>query len=314
MKSLKSLWLVATIFIFHFSVTSQTEKDVKIKTEAGKLYGSLMMPEGKGPFPVVLIIAGSGPTDRNCNSGLLQSNAYKMIAQELAKNEIASLRYDKRGVGESAETVSREEALTFEDFVGDANAWIDFLKKQKNLDQIIILGHSEGSLIGMLAAQREDVNKFISVAGAGRPIYEVLLKQLENQPETVFIEAESIIESLKKGDTVSTVSRDLYALFRPSVQGYLISWFKYDPAQELKKLGIPHLIIQGTTDIQVETEEARILEKAVEGEQLILIEEMNHVLKEAPADKNKNIATYYDPKSPLHKDFITPIIQFIRKK
>jgi fermentation-respiration switch protein FrsA (DUF1100 family) len=314
MNYIKLFALVLTLVLFSNVGISQKEKEVKVKTENGKLYGTLLQPEVKETVPVVLIIAGSGPTDRNGNSGLIQTNTYKLMAEALLEKNIASLRFDKQGVGKSAETRKEEKDLVFEDLVSDVESWIALLKKNNDFSEIIIAGHSEGSLIGILAAQNSEVNKYISIAGAGRSIDEILLEQIGKQSGEYIQESKKIVTSLKKGETIDSISPALNAIFRPSVQNYLISWMKYDPVKELAKLKIPYLIIQGTTDIQVPVEDAELLNKANEEDNLILIENLNHILKEAPADRAENMKTYYNPKLPLHSEFIITISDFILDK
>ncbi|MEX2485587.1 MAG: alpha/beta hydrolase [Brumimicrobium sp.] len=307
----KSILFGLFLFLLSGIAFGQKEKEVKVKTPNGKLYGSLLMPDTKKDVPVVLFIAGSGPTDRDGNNGVMKTNSYKLLAEELAKKNIGSLRFDKQGIGESADARIEESELRFEDLVKDVNSWVEYLKKKKNISEVIILGHSEGSLLGILSAQESKVDKFISVAGAGRSIDEILIEQIEVQSSEYIPEVKSIIERLKKGDTVNNVSPELNSIFRPSIQGYLISWFKYDPKTELEKVDIPYLIVQGTTDIQVKVEDAKRLNEANKNDNLIIIEGMNHILKTAPADRKENIKTYYDSKLPIHDELVDQIVEFI---
>lgn len=305
MKKVKLITLIG-ILLFHTALLGQKIKEVKVKTDHGKLYGTLVTPEDKEGVPVVLIIAGSGPTDRNGNSMMLQANPYKMLADSLAERGIASLRYDKQGIGESAEAAIAENNLRFENMVSDATEWIRYLKKKYKFSSITILGHSQGSLLGMLAAQEEPVDAYISLAGAGNSIDKILAKQLNTGAPDFQEDTEWILAALKKGDTTTDVPAQLMSIFRPSVQPFLISWIKYDPAKEISKLNIPVLVIQGTTDIQVANEEAEALVNN-SGKKVQFIEGMNHVLKNAPAEREENVKTYYDPKLPLHKG-LTPVI------
>lgn len=314
MNYIKILVLAISLVLFSNMGISQKTKKVKVKTPNGKLYGTLVQPDVKEAIPVVLIVAGSGPTDRNGNSGMVQTNAYKLMADALLEKDIASLRFDKQGVGESSETKKDEKDLVFEDLVSDVESWISKLQKNKDFSEIIVVGHSEGSLIGMLAAQNVEVDKFISIAGSGRPIDEILLEQINKQSGEYISEAKSIVKSLKKGETVDSISPALNAVFRPSVQNYLISWMRYDPANELAKLDIPYLIIQGTTDIQIPIEDAKLLNDAHAKNNLVIIENLNHVLKNSPEDRAENMKTYYDPKLPLHEKFMDPIFKFILNK
>ena len=250
MNTAKIITLIS-LACFLLPLYGQETKEVKVKTEHGKLYGTLVTPDIKKDVPVVLIIAGSGPTDRNGNSMMLQSNSYKMLANSLVENGIASLRYDKQGVGESADAKMAETELTFENLVKDAAAWIKYLKKKGDFSSITIIGHSQGSLIGMLAAQEESVDAYISLAGAGNTIDKILGKQLAIGAADYQDDTERILSSLKRGDTTHNVPMQLLSIFRPAIQPFLISWIKYDPSVELAKLEVPVLVVQGTTDIQV---------------------------------------------------------------
>ena len=302
------------LFCFLTPVFAQKEKEVSVKNVNGELHGTLLLPKEKKNIPVALIIAGSGPTDRNGNSGMMQNNSLKLLATHLAENGIASLRYDKQGVGKSVNASKPEEELRFSDFVDDASHWIDFLAKNKRFSSIIVIGHSEGALIGKLASQHEAVDKFVSIAGAGRTIDEIILDQLEDQSVELKNQATPVIEQLKQGELVENPPSELVALFRLSVQPYLISWMELSPVEALKSLAIPSLIIQGTTDIQVKVEEAEKLHQAVSQSELVIIEGMNHVFKDAPIDRDANIAAYMDPKLPLSEGFGEAIVGFILGK
>ncbi len=291
-----------------------TQAEVNVKTLDGiKLYGTLTLPKKVSNPPVVLIIPGSGPIDRNGNSPKMKMNIYQILSDSLAKHDIASLRYDKRGIGKSQVPNLDESKLTIETYVKDAETWLQWLKNQKHFSKIIVLGHSEGSLIGILAAEKQKIDKFISVAGAGRPIDQVLKEQLQSQPKSIREKALPIIDSLKQGKQVKNVPRVLYALFRPSVQPYLISWMKYDPAKEIAKLKIPILIIQGTTDLQVSTLDAKLLAQANPNAKLDIIQNMNHIFRKAPKNRIKNLITYTKPDLPIMHKFVADIVSFINQ-
>tara|TARA_B100001094_G_scaffold331644_1_gene400703 strand:- start:1218 stop:2141 length:924 start_codon:yes stop_codon:yes gene_type:complete len=289
------------------------EEEITLETKTGDIKGSLLIPPVSEKIAVVLIIAGSGPTDRNGNNPMMTNNSLKMLAKELQKNGIASVRYDKRGVGESKSSVLQESDLRFEDYVQDVEEWIKLLKQDDRFSSIIVLGHSEGSLIGMIASHKQEAKKFISLAGIGITAGNIIRKQLKGQPQFVLDESLAIIEKLENGETVEKVSQMLYSLFRPSVQPYMISWFKYDPQKEIAKLDIPILIVQGTTDIQVSVSDADKLALANKKSQKQIIEGMNHILKEAQADLQKNIQTYSIPDLPLKKELIEVIVKFIEE-
>ena len=277
------------------------ELDQTLQTSTGELSGTLTVPILKGTFPVALIIAGSGPTDRNGNNAQMKNNSLQLLAHELAAQGIASIRYDKRGIGASKGALISEENLRFENYVEDAKAWAAELKADSRFRELIIIGHSEGSLIGMLACEQADL--FVSLAGAGRPIDVILKEQLAVQlkgEKKLLRAANDGLSKLKEGKLVEDAPVELFGLFRSSVQPYMISWMKYDPAVEISKLKIPIVIVQGSTDLQVKEEDAVILFKAHPlNSRLIIIENMNHVLKIAPLDRTKNIETYSNPELPL---------------
>ncbi|MFN7748057.1 MAG: alpha/beta hydrolase family protein [Cyclobacteriaceae bacterium] len=279
------------------------------------LKGTLLIPEHKAKLPVVLIIAGSGPTDRDGNSPRLKSDYLKLLAENLAANGIASLRYDKRGVAKSKYN-GKEENVVFDDFALDAASWISRLKADPRFSKVIVMGHSEGSLLGMLAIQRSAADGFVSVAGAGRPIDIVLKEQLHanaNNPASLIQAADGIIDSLKMGLQVKQVPMLLSGLFRPSVQPFLISWMKYDPAVEIKKLNMPVMIVHGTTDIQVSKADAEALRIAHSTATYQEVEGMNHVLRAAPADRSENIKTYFRPDLPLKEELIRSLTEFVQR-
>ncbi len=292
----------------------QTEETLILKTTSGDIEGTLTMPELKTPVPVTLIIAGSGPTDRNGNNPMMTNNSLKMLSVELAKNGIASLRYDKRGIGASKNAGMKEADLRFEMYIKDAADWIQLLNQNKDFSSVVVIGHSEGSLIGMVASQDQNVDEFISIAGAGQAADMIIREQLKAQPAFVLEQSTPILDELLKGKTVDNVPQMLFSLFRPSVQPYMISWFKYDPQIEIAKLNKPTLIIQGTTDIQVSVDDAKRLLAAKPDSKLVIVEGMNHIFKNAEADRMKNFQTYSQPDLPLHAELVSAITMFILTK
>ncbi len=315
---------LATVMISSLALSSITlaAENVTLEVPGAKLFGTLEIPSGpssgSGPFPVALIIAGSGPTDRDGNSPAgVKSDAYKLLAQGLAANGIASLRYDKRGIGQSSVKDIKEDALRFEDYAADAALLLEFLGKDARFSKRVIIGHSEGSLIGILAAQRSSVAGFISLAGAGRPIDEVLLEQLKPQLSAAMLtESARVLSELKAGrtvpeDKIALPAQLVASLFRASVQPYLISWFKYDPAQEVAKLKNPCLILQGTTDIQVKVQDAQRLADALKTKPE-LIEGMNHVFKLASLENAAQQRAYTDPSLPIAPKLLERIVAFIK--
>ena len=293
------------------------EEDITLNTTTGDIHGKLMLPDGGMPCPVVIIIAGSGPTDMDGNSiGTgMTNNSLLYLARELAANGIASVRYDKRGIGKSAAAGTKEEELRFDHYINDAAAWADMLGGDRRFNKIVIAGHSEGSLIGMAAATRsKDVKAYVSIAGCGSPAYEILEKQLQSQPQQIRQESAAICKELREGRTVEQVPFYFSALYRRSVQPYLISWFAYNPTVEIAKLNIPVLILQGDMDIQVGVEEAVKLHAAQPSAVMHIIKHMNHVLKQCETtDAGEQIAIYSNPDLPVKPELISNIVEFINK-
>lgn len=294
------------------SLDNADPSNFNIQTEKGAtIYGTLVMPEGKTKPNVVLMIAGSGPTDRNCNNAQgVGTNAFKMLADSLRKEGIASIRFDKRGVGESAEAVKEESELRFEDMARDVEGFVKKIKADNRFGKIFIAGHSEGSLVGLVAANKTPVDGFISIAGAGESADKILSKQIKTNLTMASADAEKILKDLKNGKTVTVENKYLQTLFNPSVQPYLISWFAYNPQLEIKKINVPVLILQGSTDLQVTEADAKLLSDAQPKAKLVIIKEMNHVLKPAGADRKANLATYNSPELGISSGLVREIVQF----
>lgn len=308
---------------FPFKLRKETKEEtrenqhlIEVDVTGGHLLSQLELPEGEGPFPLMVIIAGSGPTDQDGNSLLLpgKNDSLKMLAEQLATKGVASIRYDKRGVGRNTNLGGKEEDLRFEQYIEDAAAFVQFARSDERFTKVGIIGHSEGSLIGMVAAYEAKADIFISLAGAGRPIDEVLVEQLTSQLSSDQLqEAKTIIDKLKQGEFVTNVSVELQSIFRPSVQPYLQSWLTYDPTKALQQLDIPVLIVQGDRDLQISVTDAKRLHQAKPDATLVIVEKMNHVLKEAPENREDNLAAYTNPDLPLAAPLIEEILNFMQE-
>ena len=295
--------------------TSYTESDITLTTKTGQIFGTLCTPKQFTKIPVALIIAGSGPTDRDCNSILsgIKTDAYKLLAHQLSAYGIATVRYDKRGVAKSKDALKSETDIRFDDYISDASDWVQLLRSDSRFSKVIIIGHSEGSLLGMVAATK-NTDKYISISGPGQSIDKTLTEQLKSKPIAIQDSAAVIMDSLKLGKTVKHVPLNVLMLFRPSVQPYMISWLKYDPQIEIKKLTIPVLIIQGTSDMQVSVDDAKRLATAKPDAKLVLINGMNHVFKKVGDSKEDNTKSYSDPSLPVDEKLVTTIETFINGK
>lgn len=309
-KPLSTLIIASGVLIF-FSTSIFAQKNVSIISKGIELSGTLELPKDKTE-KAILIISGSGQTDRDGNTKPLYKNdALKKLALELTDLGYATLRYDKRGVGESSSDSVSYENLRFEDYVIDASNWISYLKKEYS--NITVIGHSQGALVGMLAIQNNSANKFISLAGLSEDLYTTLKRQLSNQPAMVKDAAFPILDSLKIGIKVDSVPPFLQNLMGPSVQNYFMSFMKYDPKEEIKKLNIPILIIQGSTDLQITVQGATEMSNSSDFASLKIIEGMNHVLRKSPSAVTENMATYNNIELPLHNELTKEIITFLNK-
>lgn len=291
------------------TVKSFNKEDITINP---LLNGSLYSPlKQNKKTNLVILIAGSGPTDRDGNQKGLPNNSLKYLSEELTKNDIAVFSYDKRILAQMKNGTVNEATLTFDDFITDATTVLLFFKNQKKYNKIIIAGHSEGSLIGMIAANGK-ADAFISLAGAGRTIDAVLVEQIAKQAPYLKEEVQKNLNILKNGKTFELRNPMLASLFRASIQPYMISWIKYNPQSEIVKLKIPVLLLNGTADLQVSVAEAELLKKAKPEAELVLIEKMNHIFKEINGDDSVNMKSYSNPDLPIAPKVVTAITGFIK--
>jgi len=290
--------------------------DIEAPGPNGPLKGTFLAGDG----PAALIIPGSGPTDRDGNNPFGMTAApYRLLAEGLARRGIASARIDKRGMFASAAAVPDANAVTVEDYVADTRAWIDVLRRRTGASCVWLVGHSEGGIVALAtAARRPDaICGLVLVAAPGRPVGEVLKAQFRANPDVapLVAAAEQAIDRLSVGRTVDAAAlpRALRALFRPEIQGFLVSLFALDPARLIRAVGIPILILQGGRDIQVGEADARRLADAAPAARLVLLPEANHVLKRvATDDRADNLAAYGDPDRPLAPGVIEAIADFVR--
>lgn len=311
--SLFFLLLTRIVLAQHSGPAVADSSVISLNTPTGTLYGTLVLPSGKTRLPVVLIIAGSGPTDRDGNSpGMgLRSDMYKLLADSLERYGIASLRYDKRGVGASKAALKSEADITFPDYISDAAGFIGLLRADRRFTKVIVFGHSEGSLIGMVAAQQANADGYISASGAGDRIDRVIYPQIAAQSLVMADSAKVLFDSLVLGLRVREPNNGLRAFFRTSVQPYMISWLRFDPQVEIRKLRIPILIIQGATDLQTTVADAQKLKAARPDATLSIVPGMNHIFRQASTDRQANFATYTQPNLPLVPQAIADITGFL---
>lgn len=284
-----------------------TQTDVRI---SNWIDGSLVIPNS-GSDQLAIIIAGSGPTDRDGNQNFLKSNNLKKLAIALADNNIASFRYDKRIV-KQIKTNTTDPNIRFDDFVTDALDVVKYFKSKNEFKKIYIIGHSQGSLIGMLAA-KTDVDGMISLAGAGQSIDNVIIEQVEKTAPMFTTDTKRVFDTLRSGKTTTNYPPALASVFDISIQEFMMSWMKYDPAQVINELNIPILLINGTKDLQVEPDEAELLHAANKNSELKLIDKMNHVLFIIEGDAQENAKSYNNPSLKISEELIKSIVDFIKQ-
>lgn len=299
-------WLIIAVAIISIAGATALEHVGyhRIKVEDGTLYGRAM---GSNKDLVVLLVAGSGPTDMDGNTPLIEgkNNSLLYLAKDLARQGFSTFRYDKRTAGKSKDTFDLT-SMEFDWFADDCIAVIKYLR-QLGYKTVVIVGHSKGSLVGMLAAAGEPVDGFISIGGTGHTIDITMERQLLN-----FYPADSkeiqVIHSLRQG--IIEPTQDENSQFDVAMQKFLLSWMKHNPAEILRSLTIPALIIQGEADVQAGMQDFEAFLPVNNSTQTVVIPHMNHVLKRVENDK-ENRASYTDPAYPLHEDLIPSIVGFI---
>lgn len=302
------------LFISTFVIAQEknyAESALNIPTNSVTINGTLLTPNSSEKNELVILIPGSGPTDRDGNNVAMKNNSLKFLAEGLASNNITTYRFDKSVLSYTKDDKEKIDSLTFDIFIEEAKSIIHYFKLTNNYSKIIIAGHSQGSLVGMLASEN-NIDRFISIAGAGRSIDEILVEQIEKQSPFLKDETVQILSELKQGNTVEECNPMLNSLFNKTVQPFLISWIKFNPQEEIKKLTIPVLIINGTNDIQVNISDAKLLHLANPTSKLKLIENMNHLFKEIKGDINENMNSYTNPDLPIMETLITSIVEFIK--
>jgi alpha-beta hydrolase superfamily lysophospholipase len=289
---------------------------VELAASPAPLHGTLLTPEGETRAAAV-ILPGSGPTDRDGNSSQfgIRAGTYRLLAEGLAERGVASIRIAKRGIGESTAAGPAEADLRFSAYVEDARAWAAEAAAKTDRPCAWLIGHSEGALVALAAAANGDdkVCGLVLLSGAGRPAGAVLREQLAALPEPLKTQALAAVAELEAGRTVADPPASLAALFRPSVQPYLISWLALDPAKLAAAYEGPIFIGQGATDLQVGVADAEALKAAQPRAERVVWDGVNHVLKVAPAERAANVATYMDPALPLAPGVVEAVAAFVLK-
>ena len=313
---LTSTLLLAVLAVPAASGQRWTETPDTLAGRSGAIHGTLTMPEADGPVPVALLVAGSGPTDRDGNQGGTGPATLRKLAHALAERGVASLRYDKRGVGQSAGAIGGLDDVSAVGFATDTADWTDRLQADARFSTVSVVGHSEGGLYALLAGRARGADAVVTVAGAGETIAATLRRQLSDParlPDAALrAEAASVLDSLEAGRMVGDLSPTLAPIFFPTVQPFLIDLMRFDPAAEATAYDGPLLIAQGTTDVQVEVSDAQRLAAAQPAARLLLVDGMNHVLvQDAGTLAEQAAGSYTDPARPLDDTLTREIADFL---
>ena len=301
------------------AAAAPVERQLAAPGPLAPLAGTLL-DAGKGA-PVVVIIPGSGPTDRDGNNPLgVAAASYRLLAEVLAKHRITTVRIDKRGMFGSKAAIANANEVTIADYAADAHAWAKAARAATGVKCVWLLGHSEGSLVALVAGQdRRNLCGVISVSGVGRKFGTVIRDQLTSNPANAPILAPALaaLDSLEKGQRVdgNTLPAPLQPLFGEAVQPYLIDLMAQDPARLAASLKLPLLVVQGERDLQVRVEDAQALAAAQRKSRLVLVPGVNHVLKAvATDDRAANFATYADPSLPVSLGVVDAIVAFVKRR
>ena len=271
--------------------------------------GTLLLPQPKDQAVLAIIISDYGPTDRNGNQNFLKNNSLKKLANNLSQKGIATFRYDKRT---SKQLQNRNIVLdtSFDDFVTDARSVIAFFKSQSLFSKIYIVGHGQGSLVGMLALNNT-IDGFISIGGSAKNIGDVILDQINATARQYVEDAKRVIAKLKVGETTRSYPKALDAMFNIDTQPFMISWIAYEPTDIIKKLDIPILVLNGSKDLQVPVDDAKSLADANQKARLYIIKNMNHVLFTIEGDNLENSKSYNESFRQINSELIERLMTFI---
>jgi len=304
---MKTINLITFFLSIILSANAQDHKVSEVKVNK-YVIGDLYQPQEKSD-KLAIIIGGSGDINRDGNQSMIKTDAYKKLATYLANNGTACFTYDKR-VLRIKELDFTEADLRFENLVTDVKSIYQYFKADKDYDDVIFIGHSQGSLVSLIAAQQIG-DAVISMAGSGVSIDNILHDQLKKQLPQSKKAIRKALDSLKIKGKVKDYPPQLFSIFRSQLQPFLHSWMQYDPKKLIAQLDLPILIINGDQDLQVDVDQAKKLKNAQPEAKLMIIENMNHILKESKAKDLANQQTYQKPELPLVDELKEEVLSFI---
>ncbi|MEG9328109.1 alpha/beta hydrolase [Salinimicrobium catena] len=307
---MKTRSLIAFLFFLSTVVVAQQPAFTSEELDLNKyIKGTLTFPSDVEKPPLVILVQGSGPVDRNGNQSFMKNDSFKKLATQLAEAGIATYRFDKR-ILQMRRLGIKEEDIRFDDFITDVSTALEHFKNADAYKNISVLGHSQGSLVGMIAA-KDKADAFISIAGAAHPIDSIIVDQIAGQMPGLKENVQQSFKDMRETGSSRNYNPMLEMVFRPSVQPFILSWMQYDPQKEIQELDIPVLLINGSNDLQVQEEQAELLKKSKPEAELVILEKMNHVFRKIEGDDLENSKSYNDAGLPLHPELVPVITNFI---
>ena len=297
-------------YLFGASVVfSQIQsKEITLHNKEIELLGTLSY--SKENTPLIIWVHGSGPVDRNGNQPAqnVKANYIKQFRDAINTKDIAFFSFDKRTANKNNHPFLKDTKVP--DFALDAQVVINHFKNSKQFSKIILVGHSQGSLVAMLAAKK--IDKYISLSGAGETIDKTMIQQISKNNPTLGEAAKQQFDTLRRKGKIKVINPFLMSVFAKPMQSFWYSWMLLNPVEEIKKLNIPILIINGDKDLQVRIKDAETLHAANSKSKLVIIKNMNHVLKDIQKEED-NLSSYYSSAYPISEKLIETIDSFIKK-
>ena len=316
LTSMKIKLSILLIVIATLCVAQEQEKEYNsaIVRVNHLIEGTLMTPYSSDDddVPLIIFIMDAGAINREGNDRMSKNDAFKLLAIELAKNGIASYRYDKRLFKIDAYGI-KENEISLNHFIEDTESIVSYFKKNGSYSKLILAGHGQGSLIGIMAAQ-QNIDSFISIAGNAQSIDQIIVQQLEKQAPGLDKSAAAAFKDLKEKGRALNYDPALESIFGYQVQYFMKSWIKYTPSEEIKNLNIPILIVQGNKDLQVEVSEAEKLKEVVPNATYLIIEDMNHILRKIKGSRLENHKSYNEYWLKIMPEIIDAITNFVKNE
>lgn len=300
-------------FLLIFSLCFVTKISAQVDTlQINQFIEGTFVKVNNKNSPLAILIQGSGPTDRYGNASGMKSDHSKMLYDALNKKGISTFTYDKRTV-KMLRDQNISDTTLFDDFVDDQVEVIQYFK-DKGYSNIHLIGHSQGSLVAILAAQKEKVASLISLAGASRTIDDIIVEQIGKRMPQLLDQVKDNFKRLKNNSELAGMDNPVMSsIFAKQNQKFIKNYMKYDPSSEIKKLNkLPILVINGDRDLQVPVSDAEALNASAKNSEFLIIENMNHVLK-IVSGQQANMESYNDPEHPIAQKLIDDVEKFIKQ-